>query len=75
MKREFLLEAKRMARKAGFHDARRVGTWDGYELAEPIFTDGETHFTGFPQYILCKEGKLRWTKDYEESMEVMDALE
>ncbi len=41
-----------MARDAGFHDARRVGEWNGYDVVESIFTEGETHFIGFPQYIL-----------------------
>ncbi len=62
MKRKILLEAKKKAREAGFHDAKRVGRWEEHEVVEPIFTDGVTHFIGFPQYIRCKDGKLRWTK-------------
>jgi hypothetical protein len=74
MKQKKILEAKKMAREAGYHDAKRVGTWKGYEVVEPIFTDGEMHFIGFPLYILLKDGKMRWTKDYNESLDVMDAL-
>jgi hypothetical protein len=44
-------------------------------VIEPIFTDGETHFIGFPQYILCNDGKLRWTEDYKESFDIMDELQ
>ena len=75
MKQKILLEAKRMAREAGYHDAKRVGTWKEYEVVEPIFTDEDTHFIGFPQYILFKDGKMRWTKDYQESLDIMDALQ
>lgn len=74
MKRKILLEAKRMAKEAGFHDAKRVGVWKDCEVVEPIFTDGEDHFIGFPQYILYKDGKLRWTKGYEESLDIMGGL-
>lgn len=70
----FLLEAKKMAREAGFHDAKRVGKWKEYEVIEPFFTDGGTHFIGFPQYILCKGRVLRWAKGYEESLDIMDAI-
>lgn len=75
MKQKFLLEAKKMAKEAGYHDAKRVGNWKGFEVVEPVFTDGETHFIGFPQYILCKDGKLRWTEDYQESLDIMDAMQ
>lgn len=74
MNQKFLLEAKKMARKAGFHDVKRVGKWNGYEVFEPIFTDGNTHLIGFPQYILHKDGKLRWTENHEESLDIMVAL-
>ncbi len=74
MKQKILLEAKKMARNVGFHDAKHIRAWNGHEVVEPIFTDGETHFVGFPQYILYKDGKLRWTKDHEESLDIMDAL-
>ncbi len=48
MKQKFLLEAKKMVKEAGYHDAKRVGKWKEYEVVEPIFTDGENHFIGFP---------------------------
>ena len=41
-------------------------------MLEPIFTDGETHVIGIPQFILYKDGKLRWTDSMEESFEIMD---
>lgn len=74
MKRKILQEAKRMARTAGFHDVRIIGKWEDYEVAEPIFTDGKMHCIGFPQYILCKDGVLRWSKDNEEGLRIMDTL-
>ena len=75
MKRNFLLEAKKLAKEAGFHDAKLIGKWKGYEIVEPAFPDGEIHFIGFPQYILCKDEKLRWTEDYQESLDIMDDLQ
>lgn len=61
-----------MARKAAYHDVKRIGTINGYVVLEPIFTDGETHVIGIPQFILYKDGKLRWTDSMEESFEIMD---
>ncbi len=72
MKQKILLEAKKMARNVGFHDAKHIRAWNGHEVVEPIFTDGETHFVGFRQYILYKDGKLRWTEGHEESLCIMD---
>ena len=74
MKQKILFKAKKMAREVGFHDVKYVGKWKGYDVIEPIFTDNETHCIGFPQYILCKDGVLRWAKDYEESLDIMDAI-
>lgn len=74
MRQKYLSDAKTMAREAGYHDARKVGEWDGYEIIEPIFTDGQSHFIGLPQYILYRDGKLRWAKDTQESFSIMDAL-
>lgn len=74
MKLKTLLEAKEMAREIGFHDVKYVGKWKGHDVIEPIFTDNETHFIGFPQYILYKNGVLRWTKGYKESLDIMDAV-
>ena len=74
MKQKILHEAKKMAKEAGFHDAKRIGLWKGYEVVEPIFTDGEIHYIGLPQYILCKDGKLRWASGMDESLEILDSF-
>ncbi len=74
MKQTILLEAKKMVREAGYHDARRIGTWKGFTVIEPIFTDGQGYFIGFPQYILYKDGKLRWTNDWQESLDIMNTM-
>jgi hypothetical protein len=50
-----------MAKASIYDDALFVGQWAGYDVYEPIFNDGEVHYTGFPQYILAKDGALRWT--------------
>ena len=49
--------------------------WQNYNVYEPIFTDNEIHLIGFPQYILVRGGKMRWTKDYNESMDILDYLD
>ncbi len=71
MNKKILSTAKKMAHDAGFHDVRVLGKWKGYEVAETIFTDNEIHFIGYPQYLLVKGADIRWTKDYNESLELM----
>ncbi|MDD6891314.1 MAG: hypothetical protein PUD47_04355 [Bacteroidales bacterium] len=60
MKRKNLETAKKMAKEAGFHDVREVKGWNGYQLAYPLFTDGEVHDIGPVQYLLAKSGSVRW---------------
>ncbi len=73
MKQKYLQEAKKMARNLGYHDAVRRGTWNGFEVVEPVFTDDEMHIIGLPQYILYKDGELKWTKGME-GLKIMSAL-
>ncbi len=73
MKQKYLREAKKMARNLGYHDAVRRGTWHEYEVVEPVFTDNEMHIIGLPQYILYKDGRLKWTEG-EEGLKIMSAL-
>ena len=72
--KEMKKKIKEMARKYGFHDVEYAGKWKNCKVYEAIFTDGREHCIGFPQYIIEENGKLRWTKDWEESLAVMDAL-
>lgn len=60
-----------LARKNGFHSVKRLGMWQNHNVYEPIFTDNEIHYIGFPQFILVKDGKIRWTKDCNESMDIL----
>lgn len=67
---------KDIARKQGFDDAKYVGKWREHKVYEAIFTDGETHCIGFPQYIIKEGGDiLRWSKNWEESMDIMSDTE
>jgi hypothetical protein len=63
-----------MATDSIYDDAVCVGIWNGYEVYEPIFNDDEEHFIGFPQFIIAKNGEIRWTRDDKESMEIMDSF-
>lgn len=63
-----------MAKKYGFDGVRYIGMWKSQKVYDPLFADAGTHFIGYPQYILSKGGKARWTRDFKESMEIFDAL-
>ncbi len=64
-----------MAKDAGFHDVKYIGKWKDYEIVEPIFTDGEIHYIGYPQYILIEGSQLRWTADSDESLAIFEDLQ
>lgn len=74
MKRRFILRAKRMAREAGFHDAKKVSEWNGYIVFEPFFDDEIMRYIGYPQFILLKSEKMRWTKNNKESLLILDSI-
>lgn len=65
---------KEIAKKYGFDDVKYIGKWKSYKVYEPFFADDETHLIGYPQYILQKGEKIRWVKDFKESLSIMDAL-
>jgi hypothetical protein len=67
-----LKKAQILARASIYDDARYLGTWNGYEVYEPIFNDEEVHYTGFPQFILAKNNASRWTNNHTESIAIMD---
>lgn len=71
MKRKNLETAKKMAKEAGFHDVIQLQDWKGYQVAEPVFTDGEERCTGPVQYLLAKGGKVRWATPEESEGIVM----
>ncbi len=74
MRQRVLLEVKTKARSAGYHDVKVIGKWNGYEVAEPIFSDGKIRYIGIPQFILVKGTEIRWTVDDEESVSIMKTL-
>ena len=61
---------KEMAEKYGFHDVKYIGKWKKHNVYEPIFTDEETHMIGFPQYLLERNGTVRWAESSDESMDI-----
>lgn len=67
-------EILKFARKSIFDTVKRLGKWNGYEVWEPGFSDGQPRYIGFPQFILVKGDFARWTKDWKESQQIMDAF-
>ena len=65
---------KKMTKENCFHDVNYIGMWNRHKVYEPIYTDGKEHDIGYPQYILSKGNSLRWTKNWEESLDIMTTL-
>lgn len=62
------------AKNSIFTTVTYIGKWKDYDVWEPGFDDDEPHYIGFPQFILVKDDKIRWSKDDDESREIMKAL-
>lgn len=75
MKEEIFKKTKEMAREAGYHDTKRLGKWNNYEIIEPVFTDNEMHCIGIPQFILVDGKTMRWTENESESFAIMNELQ
>lgn len=67
-------EILKFARKSIFDTVKRLGEWNGYEVWEPGFSDGEPRYIGFPQFILVKGNSIRWAKDDRESTAIMKKI-
>lgn len=72
--KEITKKIKELTKENSFHDVNYIGMWNGHIVYEPIYTDGKEHDIGYPQYILSKGNSLRWTKNWEESLNIMTTL-
>lgn len=61
-----------MARNSVYDNARYLGKWKGFDVYEPVFEDDEDHFIGLPEFILAKNGSIRWTTGIDEAFAIMD---
>lgn len=59
-------KALAMARASVFDEVEYLGEWNGSEVFMPISIVAEC-CTGFPQFILTKNGKCRWASSETES--------
>lgn len=66
-----LKRAVQMAKESIYDGARYIGEWNGFDVYEPTFADDEPRFIGFPQFIIAKNGKMRWTDGESESRAIM----
>lgn len=64
--------AIKMAQKSIYESARYLGKWKGFDVYEPVFEDNEVHFVGTPEFILAKNGSMRWTTGIDEAFAIMD---
>jgi hypothetical protein len=71
MTKKNLKQAQEIARASIYDGATHLGKWNGYEVYEPTYDDDVVRYTGFPQFILAKDGVMRWTADSAESSAIM----
>lgn len=66
-----LKRAVQMAKQSIYDGARFIGKWNGFDVYEPTFADNEPRFIGFPQFIIAKGNKMRWTDGESESRAIL----
>ena len=66
-----LKRAVQIAKQSIYDGARFIGKWNGFDVYEPTFADNEPRFIGFPQFIIAKGNKMRWTDGESESRAIM----
>lgn len=64
-------KARQLAQSSIYDNVELLGDWNGYRVYEPTFNDDAPRCIGFPQFILNKGTEFRWTRDFEESNEIM----
>jgi hypothetical protein len=57
----------------GFDKAVYLTHWEGYEVYEARYNSEEVPFIGLPQFILYREGKIRFTA-FEEYQKISNSL-
>ena len=62
----------KFAREYGFDRAKKVGTYNGYDVYSPFMSNGDIPVIGFPHFILVKDNEIEMYIDH--NLEVMDAL-
>lgn len=64
-------EILKFVRNSIYDTVSYLGSWRGFEVWEPGFSDDEEHCVGFPSFILVKGDAVRWTEDWQESRAIM----
>lgn len=54
---------KALAKSYGFHDIKKLGSMNEYEVYDLIFTDGIERMIGYPHFILVKENEIKMIID------------
>ncbi len=70
-------KVKQFAKKEGFDNVAFIGQWNTYTIYEAYFEqkegDIDPPLIGYPQYILEKDGLMRFS-GFEETFSILDEL-
>lgn len=67
------LSVYKIIKGAGYDNAKFIGLWNGFEVYQPIYSNSEIHYIGYPHRILLKENTIRWTSN-REAIEILNTL-
>lgn len=66
-------EIIKFAKKQGYSSAEHIGTWNGYDVYEPLFNGNGIPAVGLPLAILTKGKEIRMSTP-DEAMKILDEL-
>lgn len=66
-----LNNAIQLAKSSIYDGAKYLGKWHEYDVFKPTFNDNKPRCIGFPQFILAKDGSMRWDDGEAESRALM----
>jgi len=67
-------EVIKFAKDQGYETAEPLGTWQGYDVYEPIYSKDGVSYIGYPLMIMVKGDEIRMSTD-EEALQQIDNLE
>ena len=68
-----IAKVKRFVQKYGYEDARLLGSWERYEVYEPILEDEEPADIGRPEFVFVFDDTIRMATE-SEAFAYMDSL-
>ena len=65
-KKRFLRRSVKMAKEAGYHNAKYAGVWEGRYVYKPVFSDEDRFRLRINRFMIVEGESMRWDRSVEE---------